>query len=383
MSKDLKELEGKIGYKFDDFTLFTKAMIHSSYANEKHLPKYECNERLEFLGDAVLELGEQLLCHDGPGGAAAGAHEGQLLRHLRQEILGLLHGAQVRADGHLHHIVKAQDPHGGLQLGRRGGLAELAHKGGGHAGDDLGSAVHGVDDLEDLALVRDGGEGAVHQAHAAGDALVVVDLGPAQLVGADGVHAAGCGAGALNLADGVVGALVEAPAAFDALVLVNVAMLVLVQINGILGAHIHARMGQAALAAVRNPDLLGGAGIAGKGDDIDQGLLKIFVVGRGRLLDTGADGRLLASGLQAHAKGQPHPLLDNGPLQKHVVAVAGHLSGNDGVGDHVHPLQIPALIGQAGLLCEYVAANIVYRAVYTSHVFPPVSGSSRILLRHR
>ena len=38
MSKDLKELEGKIGYKFDDFTLFTKAMIHSSYANEKHLP---------------------------------------------------------------------------------------------------------------------------------------------------------------------------------------------------------------------------------------------------------------------------------------------------------------------------------------------------------
>ena len=56
MSKDLKELEGKIGYKFDDFTLFTKAMIHSSYANEKQLPKYECNERLEFLGDAVLEL---------------------------------------------------------------------------------------------------------------------------------------------------------------------------------------------------------------------------------------------------------------------------------------------------------------------------------------
>ena len=55
MSKDLKELEGKIGYKFDDFTLFTKAMIHSSYANEKHLPKYECNERLEFLGDAIQD----------------------------------------------------------------------------------------------------------------------------------------------------------------------------------------------------------------------------------------------------------------------------------------------------------------------------------------
>ena len=56
MSKELKELEEKIGYKFKDFNLFKTAMIHSSYANEKHLPKYECNERLEFLGDAVLEL---------------------------------------------------------------------------------------------------------------------------------------------------------------------------------------------------------------------------------------------------------------------------------------------------------------------------------------
>lgn len=56
MSKDLKKLEVKIGYEFEDLHLLRKAMVHSSYANEKHLPKYECNERLEFLGDAVLEL---------------------------------------------------------------------------------------------------------------------------------------------------------------------------------------------------------------------------------------------------------------------------------------------------------------------------------------
>ena len=31
-------------------------MIHSSYANEHHLGKLGCNERLEFLGDAVLEV---------------------------------------------------------------------------------------------------------------------------------------------------------------------------------------------------------------------------------------------------------------------------------------------------------------------------------------
>ena len=52
----LKELEKKIGYTFHDFSLLVTAMRHSSYTNEKHLPKYQCNERLEFLGDAVLEL---------------------------------------------------------------------------------------------------------------------------------------------------------------------------------------------------------------------------------------------------------------------------------------------------------------------------------------
>lgn len=54
--KKLKELEGRIGYRFKDFHLLEHAMKHSSYTNEKHLKKYECNERLEFLGDAVLEL---------------------------------------------------------------------------------------------------------------------------------------------------------------------------------------------------------------------------------------------------------------------------------------------------------------------------------------
>ena len=37
-------------------SFLNRAMMHSSYTNEKHLEKYRCNERLEFLGDAVLEL---------------------------------------------------------------------------------------------------------------------------------------------------------------------------------------------------------------------------------------------------------------------------------------------------------------------------------------
>ena len=56
MKKDLKKLEQRIGYKFKNFTLLKQAVTHSSYANEKHFPKHRCNERLEFLGDAVLEL---------------------------------------------------------------------------------------------------------------------------------------------------------------------------------------------------------------------------------------------------------------------------------------------------------------------------------------
>ena len=56
MEKKLKELEKKIGYDFRDFFLLKTAMMHSSYTNERHLEKYTCNEGLEFLGDAVLEL---------------------------------------------------------------------------------------------------------------------------------------------------------------------------------------------------------------------------------------------------------------------------------------------------------------------------------------
>ena len=56
MKKKLKELVQRIGYTFQDQKLLEHSMRHSSYANEKHMKKTECNERLEFLGDAVLEL---------------------------------------------------------------------------------------------------------------------------------------------------------------------------------------------------------------------------------------------------------------------------------------------------------------------------------------
>ena len=56
MEKKLKALEARIGYEFKNRNLLILALTHSSYANEKKLGKVGCNERLEFLGDAVLEL---------------------------------------------------------------------------------------------------------------------------------------------------------------------------------------------------------------------------------------------------------------------------------------------------------------------------------------
>ena len=51
--RTINELEEKLGYKFNDKSLLKEALTHSSYSNENNCM---CNERLEFLGDAVLEL---------------------------------------------------------------------------------------------------------------------------------------------------------------------------------------------------------------------------------------------------------------------------------------------------------------------------------------
>ncbi len=52
----IAELEEKIGYRFRDRELLKLALTHSSYSNELKINRYGNYERLEFLGDAVLEL---------------------------------------------------------------------------------------------------------------------------------------------------------------------------------------------------------------------------------------------------------------------------------------------------------------------------------------
>lgn len=58
LGKDVLELQEKIGYCFQDTSYLDAALTHSSFTNEMRTKgiKADSNERLEFLGDAVLQL---------------------------------------------------------------------------------------------------------------------------------------------------------------------------------------------------------------------------------------------------------------------------------------------------------------------------------------
>lgn len=70
---DLRKVEEAIGYRFDDPELLMTALTHSSYASENDVESYE---RLEFLGDAVLELATTERIYE----ALVNAAEGQMTR---------------------------------------------------------------------------------------------------------------------------------------------------------------------------------------------------------------------------------------------------------------------------------------------------------------
>ena len=58
VNSNIENFEKKLGYKYKDISFLENALTHSSYANEEKSKgrKSESNERLEFLGDAVLAL---------------------------------------------------------------------------------------------------------------------------------------------------------------------------------------------------------------------------------------------------------------------------------------------------------------------------------------
>lgn len=53
---ELRNLEERLGIQFGDYSLYTRALTHRSFVNENPGQTIEDNERLEFLGDAVLDF---------------------------------------------------------------------------------------------------------------------------------------------------------------------------------------------------------------------------------------------------------------------------------------------------------------------------------------
>jgi len=82
--KELRYLERLIGYRFRNKVLLNQAFSHKSYANEKYKAESGDNERLEFLGDAVLGIVVSRILYDD----CPDYDEGVLTRYKSQLVSG-------------------------------------------------------------------------------------------------------------------------------------------------------------------------------------------------------------------------------------------------------------------------------------------------------
>ena len=105
---EIFELEKNIFYQFKNKELLSQALTHSSFANEHGL---ENNERLEFLGDAVLELCISRALYEG----FPMASEGELTR-ARASMVNEASLAQIARSLNLGHYIllgKGEEMQGG------------------------------------------------------------------------------------------------------------------------------------------------------------------------------------------------------------------------------------------------------------------------------
>ncbi len=84
VKENWQKLQERLSYSFSNHALLAEALTHRSYANESQSDVLPDNERLEFLGDAVLDLIiSQYLMESLPD-----SHEGDLTR-IRSEVVAL------------------------------------------------------------------------------------------------------------------------------------------------------------------------------------------------------------------------------------------------------------------------------------------------------
>lgn len=110
---DYIELEQKLNILFSDYSLLTRALTHRSYLNEHPGSVFEDNERLEFLGDAVLDF-------------VVGAYLYHRFPEMNEGELTSLRAALVRAEtlaafarqlelGHFLRLGLGEAEHGGRE----------------------------------------------------------------------------------------------------------------------------------------------------------------------------------------------------------------------------------------------------------------------------
>jgi ribonuclease-3 len=101
--EDLLAIEERLGIEFNDYGLLRRALTHRSYLNENPGEQLEDNERLEFLGDAVLDF-------------VVGAYLYQRFRDMDEGDLTTLRAALVRTKT-LADFARQLDLGSGLRLG--------------------------------------------------------------------------------------------------------------------------------------------------------------------------------------------------------------------------------------------------------------------------
>ena len=109
--KDADKLLKKIGYEFNDRSLLTNALTHSSYSSEHKMDYASNNERLEFIGDAYVDavVGAKLFEIMGS------AHEG-ILSRCRADVVcedSLAGTASEMGLGEFLYLGKGEEASGG------------------------------------------------------------------------------------------------------------------------------------------------------------------------------------------------------------------------------------------------------------------------------
>ncbi|MFC1624305.1 ribonuclease III [Candidatus Omnitrophota bacterium] len=109
--KKLKDFERLIGCRFRNKELLNQALTHKSYANEKHRSRSGDNERLEFLGDSVLDIVVSRILYDD----CPSHDEGVLTRYRSQLVSGEALGriAKELQIGEYMLLGKGEDSSGG------------------------------------------------------------------------------------------------------------------------------------------------------------------------------------------------------------------------------------------------------------------------------